>query len=52
MSCASYRGGGHRIEFFGEDGTLILHNPAADYMRGFEIQYAKRPGDYESIPVC
>ena len=37
MSCASYLGIGHRIEFFGEDGTLVLHNPGADYMRGFEL---------------
>ena len=44
MSCASYLGIGHRIEFFGEDGTLVLHNPGADYMRGFELSYAKRPG--------
>ena len=43
MSCASYLGIGHRIEFFGEDGTLVLHNPGADYMRGFELLYAKRP---------
>ena len=43
MSCASFRGSGHRIEFFGEDGTLALHNPGADYMRGFELHYAKRP---------
>ena len=43
MSCASYLGIGHRIEFFGEDGTLVLHNPGADYMRGFELFYAKRP---------
>jgi predicted dehydrogenase len=42
MSCASYRGIGHRIEFFGEDGTLILHNPSADYMRGFELWHARR----------
>ena len=28
---------GHRIEFFGEDGTLVLHNPTADYMRGFDL---------------
>ena len=27
MSCASYKGIGHRIEFFGQDGTLVLHNP-------------------------
>jgi predicted dehydrogenase len=43
MSCASYLGAGHRIEFFGQDGTLVLHNPGADYMRGFELSYAKRP---------
>ena len=41
---ASYLGIGHRIEFFGEDGTLVLHNPGTDYMRGFELFYAKRPG--------
>ena len=43
MSCASYLGAGHRIEFFGEDGTLVLHNSGADYMRGFELFHAKRP---------
>jgi predicted dehydrogenase len=42
MSCASYLGIGHRIEFFGEDGTLMLHNPGADYMRGFELWHARR----------
>jgi predicted dehydrogenase len=43
MSCASYLGGGHRIEFYGESGTLVLHNPEADYMRGFVLLHAKRP---------
>ena len=42
MSCASYLGSGHRIEFFGEDGTLVLHNPGSDYMRGFELWHGKR----------
>lgn len=51
MSCASYLGAGHRIEFFGEGGTLVLHNPGADYMRGFELFYAKRPGALERIAV-
>jgi predicted dehydrogenase len=51
MSCASYRGIGHRIEFFGENGTLVLHNRGADDMRGVEIHYAKRPGDYQRLPV-
>jgi predicted dehydrogenase len=43
VSCASYLGVGHRIEFYGEDGTLVLHNPSSDYMRGFDLFYAKRP---------
>jgi predicted dehydrogenase len=43
MSCASYLGIGHRIEFFGDEGTLVLHNPGADYMRGFALFHAKRP---------
>jgi predicted dehydrogenase len=43
MSCASYLGSGHRIEFYGEDGTLVLHNKGADYMRGFDLFHAKRP---------
>jgi predicted dehydrogenase len=43
MSCASYLGSGHRLEFYGEDGTLVLHNPTTDYMRGFELFHAQRP---------
>lgn len=42
MSCASFLGSGHRLEFYGEDGTLVLHNKEADYMRGFDLFYAKR----------
>jgi predicted dehydrogenase len=30
MSAASYLGSGHRIEFYGEDGTLMLVNATAD----------------------
>ena len=33
---------GAPLEFYGEDGTLVLHNPGADYMRGFELFHAKR----------
>ncbi|MDO8875222.1 MAG: Gfo/Idh/MocA family oxidoreductase [Pseudolabrys sp.] len=51
MSCASYAGMGHHIEFFGEDGTLVLHNPTADYMRGFDLTYAKRPDAAVRIAV-
>jgi predicted dehydrogenase len=51
MSCASYLGIGHRIEFFGEDGTLVLHNPSVDYMRGFELFHARRGAALERIDV-
>jgi predicted dehydrogenase len=52
MSCASLNGAGHRIEFFGEDGTLVLHNPSADYMRGFDLMHARRSATaVEKIPV-
>lgn len=51
MSCASYLGIGHRIEFFGEDGTLVLHNTGADYMRGFELFHGKRPGALDRVAV-
>ena len=40
MSCASYLGSGHRIEFYGEDGSLTLVNATPDYMRGFELRLA------------
>ena len=42
MSCASFLGSGHRIEFYGEDGTLVLANRTADYFRGFELSHARR----------
>jgi predicted dehydrogenase len=43
MSCASYLGSGHRLEFYGENGSLTLINPTTDYMRGFELRLAQRP---------
>jgi predicted dehydrogenase len=42
MSCASFLGSGHRLEFYGDDGTLVLANPTADYFRGFELKQAQR----------
>ncbi len=44
MSCASYLGSGHRLEFYGEDGTLVLVNRSKDYMRGFELWHATAAG--------
>jgi predicted dehydrogenase len=51
MSCASYLGSGHRIEFYGEDGTLMLVNETADYMRGFRLTLSRRPAAMNVISV-
>jgi predicted dehydrogenase len=44
VSCASFLGSGHRVELYGEDGTLVLSNPTADYFRGFELMLGRRTG--------
>jgi predicted dehydrogenase len=51
MSCASFLGSGHRLEFYGEDGTLVLHNKQADYMRGFDLFQGKR-GQSALTPIA
>jgi predicted dehydrogenase len=43
VSSAAYLGSGHRLEFYGEDGTLVLVNATSDYMRGFTLSHARRP---------
>jgi len=52
ISSASFLGSGHRLEFYGEDGTLVLANPTTDYMRGFTVQHARRPAAaLQAVPV-
>jgi predicted dehydrogenase len=51
MSCASFLGSGHRIELYGDEGTLVLSNPTTDYFRGFELKLARR-GDEALKPVA
>ena len=51
VSCASYAGSGHRLEFYGEDGTLMLANDGPDYMRGFKLMLAKRPNGFAPVPA-
>ena len=43
VSSASYFGRGHRVDFFGDEGTLMLVNETADTMRGFVLLHARRP---------
>lgn len=42
MCTHAFRGNGHRLEFFGEEGSLRLDNPTSDYVNGFEIWLATR----------
>jgi len=42
LSTHAYGGNGHRLEFFGDDGTLKLENNTTDYIRGFELLLAER----------
>lgn len=51
MSAAAYCGSGHRIEFYGEDGTLVLDNTTADYMRGFRLSLAQRPAPLSAVEL-
>jgi predicted dehydrogenase len=50
MSCGSYLGSGHRLEFYGDEGTLVLANPTTDYMRGFVLSHGRRP-DLTLAPI-
>jgi len=43
---------GHRIEFYGDNGTLILENPTVDYVKGFSLRYGTRTSNrLEVVPV-
>lgn len=44
VSSNSIMGSGHRIAFYGQEGTLILENTSRDYIYGFTLKYA-RAGD-------
>jgi predicted dehydrogenase len=51
MSAAAYRGSGHSIGFYGDNGSLVLENRGRDYMRGFELRLALRPHDFMDIAI-
>ena len=38
----AFLGIGHRLEVFGEDATMVLHNPTPDYASGFELYLGTR----------
>jgi predicted dehydrogenase len=45
----AYRGPGHRIEIYGDEGTLILENRTSDYILGFELQRLRRASDEKIV---
>lgn len=42
ISTDAFLGGGHRIEVYGSQGTLVLENTGADYAAGFVLQLGTR----------
>jgi predicted dehydrogenase len=52
VSGHSYMGSGHRWAFYGDAGTLVLHNPTRDYVHGFTLHSATRADDgLQPVPV-
>jgi predicted dehydrogenase len=42
VGTAAFQGSGHRVDFYGEEGTLVLENRTKDYHRGFTLNLATR----------
>lgn len=52
VSNHAFMGSGHRWTFYGDDGTLDLHNPTRDYIYGFKLRHATRTDhDLHNIPL-
>ena len=50
ISAGAFLGTGHRVEMYGEQGSLMLDNPTTDYVRGFRLLQGLR-GDHAMQPV-
>jgi predicted dehydrogenase len=42
VSSNSSLGSGHRVTFYGDEGTMVLDNACTDYARGFHLHYGTR----------
>ncbi len=42
ISNHAFLGNGHRLEFYGDQGTLVLDNPSSDYVSGFRLLLGTR----------
>jgi len=50
VAADAFGGGGHRLEFYGDTGTLILSNATNDYASGFELMLRRRQdATFESL---
>jgi predicted dehydrogenase len=45
VSSNAFLGTGHRVEVYGNNGTIILDNPTRDYANGFTLRYGTREID-------
>jgi len=52
LSAATWRGRGHWLTVYGENGTLLLGSPNLDdYVRGFTVQHARPGEEFRILPV-
>ena len=52
VGVAAFLGPGHRLAFYGNEGTLSLENGAADYVKGFHLSHGTRQsGRLEPVSV-
>ncbi len=42
VSTHAFLGNGHRIELYGDEGTLVLENSTPDYVKGFRLLHGTR----------
>jgi predicted dehydrogenase len=42
IAADAFRGPGHRLEVYGDSGTMVLDNATADYARGFKLSLGTR----------
>ncbi|MCX5893911.1 MAG: Gfo/Idh/MocA family oxidoreductase [Deltaproteobacteria bacterium] len=42
VSSHAFLGSGHRLEFYGSQGTMVLNNPTSDYVTGFQLFHGTR----------
>lgn len=51
ISSHAFLGNGHRVEFYGDEGTLMLNNGTSDYTRGFQLLHGTRASNSLEV-IC